>query len=199
MGGASSSEGRLPPTPSGQQPTRSDSYNAIPDINLPPQAHTPAPAPPLDETWGTKRRMEALISQVDQAGVEEMIDRAMKRGNAPKFMAQYQPQGSWLWRQWQGTVVQRTWPAAIRMMGVSLLLVLVMETARMDGSHTWTILEVPNPEDQWVARMRGFTTMWGYLLTMATCEEQEESNLREPPRPSHRAHLPLVAAANLAC
>jgi len=38
----------------------------------------------------------------------------------------------------------------------------------MDGSHTWTLLEVPDPNDRWVARMKGFTTMWGYLLTMAT-------------------------------
>ena len=122
----------------------------------------------MDETWGTSRRMEALISRVDQAGIDEMLDRAMKMNNAPKFMAQFQPQTHWLWRQWHGTVVQRTWPAASFMMIVSLALVLVMEVARKDGSHTWSILEVPNPSDTWVARMKGFTTMWGYLLTMAT-------------------------------
>jgi len=112
--------------------------------------------------------MQAMISRVDQAGIEEMLDRAMKMNNAPKFMAQFYPQAHWLWRQWGGTVLQRTWPAASLMMLVSLVLVTFMEIARKDGLHTWSILEVPDPSDTWVARMKGFTTMWGYLLTMAT-------------------------------
>merc|ERR1719506_1314076 len=54
------------------------------------------------------------------------------------------------------------------MMLISLLLCLVMEYPRQFGNHTWTLFEVPDPADVWVARMKGFTTMWGYLLTMAT-------------------------------
>ena len=35
---------------------------------------------------------------------------------------------------------------------------------RLEGGHTWTLFEVPHEKDTWVARLRGFTTMWGYLL-----------------------------------
>ena len=51
---------------------------------------------------------------------------------------------------------------------VALALVLFMEPVRMTGTHTWAILEVPNEDDKGIKPMRGFTTMWGYLLTMAT-------------------------------
>jgi hypothetical protein len=98
---------------------------------------------------------EALLTRVDQAGIEEMIDRAMKRNNPPKFMAKFYPHWSWLWQQWQGTVLQRTWPSAMVMMVVTVLLVIAMETARKEGLHTWSLLEVPNPQDEWVARMLG--------------------------------------------
>lgn len=192
MGGSGSrsaneGESSPPPTPSGQKPRAPfPEGDSIPDMKLPPTADTTPKGTPtkalkrqgstfntptaaiIDETWGTRQRMEALLTRVDQAGIEEMIDRAMKRNNPPKFMAKFYPHWSWLWRQWQGTVLQRTWPSAMVMMVVTVLLVIAMETARKEGLHTWSLLEVPNPQDEWVARMLGFTTMWGYLLTMAT-------------------------------
>jgi len=172
MGVGASNENNLPPTPSGQRPSKSD-FSPVPEALLPERFLTAPqqqrkPSHELDETWGTRKRMAALISHVDQAGVDEMIDRAMRMGNPPNFMAQYHPQTHWLWRQWRGTVLQRTWPAASWMMFLSVMLVFVMEIARSHGTHTWSLFEVPNPDDKWVARMKGFTTMWGYLLTMAT-------------------------------
>ena len=130
---------------------------------------TPAPAVArVKESWGTRKRLEVTLKHVDQAGVDEMIDRAMRMGNAPKFIAQYHPQAQWLWRQWNGTVLQATWSPAVLMMMFSMALVLYMELTRRTGSHRWSILEVPDPKDAWVARLMGVTTMWGYLLTMAT-------------------------------
>jgi len=126
------------------------------------------PQRPIDETWGTKERMNALISNMDQASVEETVDIATRMGNAPRIIAPFHPQGSWLWRQWGGTVLQHSWRPAGTMMFVSSIIVVVMEVARKEGEHRWAVLEVPNPDDNWVARMKGFTTMWGYLLTMAT-------------------------------
>ena len=122
----------------------------------------------LDTTMGTRARIEETLSTIDQEGLGEMIDRATRVGSGPKFISKFRPGSSWLWSQWQGTVLQHTWMPAVIMMSVSSALVLAMEVARKDGKHTWSILEVPDPEDAWVARMRGFTTMWGYLLTMAT-------------------------------
>eukprot|EP00966_Prymnesium_polylepis_P019862 457837-Prymnesium_polylepis.1 len=133
------------------------------------QPVTPAPAAArVKESWGTRKRLEVTLKHVDQAGVDEMIDRAMRMGNAPKFIAQYHPQAQWLWRQWNGTVLQATWSPAVFMMLFSMALVLYMEMTRRTGSHRWSILEVPDPKDLWVARLVGVTTMWGYLLTMAT-------------------------------
>jgi len=39
---------------------------------------------------------------------------------------------------------------------------------RLEGEHKWTLIEVPHESDSWVKRLRGFTTMWAYLLTIAT-------------------------------
>ena len=108
------------------------------------------------------------MSEIDQEGLDEMLDRALKIGNAPRFIPKFQPQATWIWKQWQGTVLQQTWKPAAFMSIISLALVLFMEFARKDGTHKWSIFEVPDPADQWVARLKGFTTMWGYLLTMAT-------------------------------
>lgn len=121
----------------------------------------------IDETWGTRQRLAAL-SGVKQEAIDEMIDRALRKGNAPRLIKAFKPQSSWLWRQWSGTVLQHTWPPAAVMMLVSATLVVFMEHTRMTGGHTWTLFEVPDPNDGWVARLKGFTTMWGYLLTMAT-------------------------------
>lgn len=127
-----------------------------------------APSTLFNKKMDTRARMEALMTHADDAAIDEAIDRATKMGNAPEFIAQFQPQSAWLWRQWHGTVLQSTWKPAAVMMLVSVLLIMVMEVARNVGSHTWTLLEVPDPNDGWVARLKGFTTMWGYLLTMAT-------------------------------
>lgn len=122
----------------------------------------------MDTTWGTTKRIEAQLSAIDDADVERLVDRVLQMGNAPRFIANFQPQSWWLWRQWQGTVLQQTWVPATIVAMVSIGLVFVMEYARKIGSHTWTLMEVPNPDDGWVIRLKGFTTMWGYLLTMAT-------------------------------
>jgi len=120
------------------------------------------------EHMNTSARIRAAVSHADQSSMDEMLDRALKKGTSTKFIAQYKPASSWLWRQWTGTVLQQTWQPAVVQMLVSLLLCFVMEVARKEGEHTWTLFEVPNMDDRWVARMKGFTTMWGYLLTMAT-------------------------------
>lgn len=118
--------------------------------------------------WGTRQRLEHELSHLDQSGLDELLDRALKMGNGPRFIAKFHPQAGWLWRRWHGTVLQKCAAPAGFMMIVSIMLVLAMEPVRLEGDHKWTIFEVPNPDDTMVARLRGFTTMWGYLLTMAT-------------------------------
>ena len=125
-------------------------------------------AAPVQETWGTRKRLEHELTHLDQSGLDELLDRALKMGNGPHFIAKFHPQAGWLWPQWHGTVLQKCAAPAGIMMLVSIILVLAMEPVRLEGDHKWTILEVPSEKDAVVARLRGFTTMWGYLLTMAT-------------------------------
>ena len=132
------------------------------------RASAPAPAAAMDPTWGTRRRIEAHLSHVDKGGLDQLLDKVLRMGSAPPFIAKFHPQPGWLWRQWRGTVLQQCWVPACAMMAVSALLVFVMEPVRLQGDHKWTLFEVPSPDDAVVARLRGFTTMWGYLLTMAT-------------------------------
>ena len=129
---------------------------------------TPSNQHIINETWGTNQRIENVVSQLNQEDIEEMVDRATRMSNAPRYLPQFYPQSTWLWRQWSGTVLQQTSIPAAVMISVSIVLVMIMEVARQDGDHKWSVFEVPDPSDRWVARMKGFTTMWGYLLTMAT-------------------------------
>lgn len=123
---------------------------------------------PPQESWGTRQRLETHFSQLEQDNLDEMLDRATKRNNAPRFIARFHPQSSWLWFQWKGTVLQHTWKPALTMALISLALVLYMEPVRKLGAHKWALLEVPHEDDLGIRPMRGFTTMWGYLLTMCT-------------------------------
>ena len=72
----------------------------------PPQIRTPTKKRDLADTMGTRARMEVLMSEVqqDKASLDEMLDRATKRNNAPHFIPKFHLQASWLWRQWRGTV-----------------------------------------------------------------------------------------------
>jgi len=108
------------------------------------------------------------MSHVDQEALDELVDRATKTSNPPRFIPGFHPQSSWLWQQWNGTVLQQTWRPAVTMMLLSIGLILFMEPVRREGTHTWTLFEVPHQDDLAVLPMKGFTTMWGYLLTMAT-------------------------------
>ena len=113
--------------------------------------------------WGTKRRIAALIEEIDDAGIDECIDKAMRFGKGPKIIAKYHPQPTWLWRQWAGTVFEQTWMPTLVMMSISCVFVSMMEVER-----TWHVLAVPDDTHPIVLKLRGLNNMWGYLLTMAT-------------------------------
>ena len=132
-----------------------------------PFAGPPAVAVP-EPSWGTGRRLQHQFSKLEQDHLEEMVDRATRMASSPRFIPRFHPQASWLWGQWNGTVLQQTWKPAAAMMAVSLLVVVYMEPIRQHGDHRWTLLEVPHQDDLAIRPMRGFTTMWGYLLTMCT-------------------------------
>ena len=55
----------------------------------------------MDTTWGTTKRIEAQLSAIDDADMERLVDRVLQMGNAPRFIANFQPQSWWLWRQFR--------------------------------------------------------------------------------------------------
>lgn len=112
--------------------------------------------------------MAATSGAENGSALDELLDRATRMGNAPPFITQFSPRTIWLWRQWRGTVLEHTWKACILYMLLSVALCSFMELARCHGQTTWQLFEVPDSKDRWVARMAGLTTLWSYLLTMAT-------------------------------
>jgi len=70
------------------------------------------------------------MSHVDQEALDELVDRATKTSNPPRFIPGFHPQSSWLWQQWNGTVLQQTWRPAVTMMLLSIGLILFMEPVR---------------------------------------------------------------------
>ena len=69
------------------------------DQDSPSPSKASAPAADIKENWGTRRRLDAHLSLLDQGGLDELMDRALKTGGAPRFLARYHPQATWLWRQ----------------------------------------------------------------------------------------------------
>ena len=162
------------------------------DAYLAPAASSPGTAN-MPSSWGTRRRLDAVVSRMDEGDLNSLIDRAMQMSSPPPFLAGFRPQAHWLWRQWTGTVLQHTFQPAVVMMLVSCVLIVAMEPIRVSGGHTWALFGVPDAEDTVVAQLRGFTTMWGYLLTMATfvnsfflSQVAANPNLNPNPDPSGR-------------
>ena len=96
----------------------------------------PAPGSPAlrpvsaPTTWGTRQRMAAHLSHLDQGSLDHLLDKVLRMGSAPPFIAKFHPQPDWLWRQWRGTVLQQCWVPACAMMIVSVGPIVVMEPVR---------------------------------------------------------------------
>ena len=126
-------------------------------------AAAPSPAHlEMDPTWGTRKRIATLIESLGDEDIDQLIDKSTRFGGAPRFITRFHPQATWLWRQWQGTVLEQTWQPAATVMLLSAFLCGGMELGR-----TWPILHVPSEDNYIVMQLRGINNMWGYLLTMA--------------------------------
>jgi len=89
-----------------------------------------------------------------------------KESNRP-IIGEYDPNGWWLWRKWQGTVLKMTKGSIIRLMGMGLLLdILARKHGKLAGS-TWSLLEVPLKTSM-IQSLTGIRKMWQYHLTLAT-------------------------------
>jgi len=112
---------------------------------------------------GTQQRIGALMEAIDDEDIDRLIDSVTRQGDSPRsIIKRFHPQATWLWRQWQGTVLQQTFQPALAMMFFSAVLCSVMEVWR-----TWPVLGVPDDTDLVVRQLKGLNNMWGYLLTMA--------------------------------
>lgn len=149
----SETEGESTPTPTGKKNSNGFSKRAA------KAAQTPR------EQWSTKRRIGTLLEEIDDEGLDELVDSVTRYEGGPRIIARFHPQPTWLWRQWTGTVLMQTWLPACCMMVISALFVLCIELA---GTRTWAYLEQPDPNSSAIRQLKGLSELWSYLLTMAT-------------------------------
>ena len=142
---------------------RSASCNS--DIDSPALTSTPGPAVFISDKWGTRRRLAEVVENAEDDAIDEAVDRALKMGQAPKFLTMWSPRPTWLWRQWRGTVIQQTYQPALFIMGLSAILQLCIY---QDPDTDWALLSVPRQDHWLVAKLRSLDAMWNYMLPMAT-------------------------------
>ena len=78
---------------------------------------------------------------------------------------QYEPEPSWLWRQWHHTVVPETWLTMVVVMSLATVGLIIF---RGLGHVTWPPFAVPDKDHPAIARLHGLTIMWNYQLTLTT-------------------------------
>ena len=85
--------------------------------------------------------------------------------HAHPLIDQYEPEPSWLWRQWHHTVIPETWLTMVVVMSLATVGLIIF---RGLGHVTWPPFAVPDKDHPAIARLHGLTIMWNYQLTLTT-------------------------------
>mmetsp|Transcript_8062 Transcript_8062/g.18208 ORF Transcript_8062/g.18208 Transcript_8062/m.18208 type:complete len:496 (+) Transcript_8062:270-1757(+) len=85
------------------------------------------------------------------------------------IVLEYEPSELWLWKKWQGTVLQMTLRSCLIQMGVGIILDWsVRSYMRSTSSLTWSLLSLPPSSEPLIQSMFGLKKLWEYQLTVTT-------------------------------
>eukprot|EP00566_Odontella_aurita_P001291 CAMPEP_0113573000 /NCGR_PEP_ID=MMETSP0015_2-20120614/26385_1 /TAXON_ID=2838 /ORGANISM="Odontella" /LENGTH=553 /DNA_ID=CAMNT_0000476051 /DNA_START=128 /DNA_END=1789 /DNA_ORIENTATION=- /assembly_acc=CAM_ASM_000160 len=80
-------------------------------------------------------------------------------------ICEYEPDGTWLWSQWKGTVLYMcVMPVVLSMVAG----VIVDAGVHQLSSAHWPLLSVPPADDPLIQQLAGINGLWEYQLTLAT-------------------------------
>ena len=144
-------------TPTDAHPvTPNYQYNFHKDAPL-----VPGPNTSLEELEATATD-DFILRTIDQI---MPTDKAYGTYNADVILT-YNPERTWLWQRWHGTILQASLHKVLLNMGWSAILCVALR--RICGATWGWGLEPSGDECLWVARLKVFDKLWHYQQTLTT-------------------------------
>ena len=100
---------------------------------------------------------EPLLDAAQRLAVAELSERPI--------IKQYSTSGTWLWRQWSGTVLETSWfPTVMNMVSGAMVTFFIRATT----PSPWPLFTVPDAAHPVVSRLNTLNVMWQYQASLTT-------------------------------
>lgn len=116
---------------------------------------------------------------------EKLTSWAMSQDSNRPIVTEYDPDGLWLWTQWEGTIREMTftnvvmallWALVVDLYAYQHYTVYLIATAAVNGgdvaslldSLTWTSFEIPHSRDPIIEAFQNLNSLWEYQLSLTT-------------------------------
>jgi hypothetical protein len=83
------------------------------------------------------------------------------------IICEYQPEGWWLWRKWNGTVLKATWGSVLFAMMTGLVIDFVARGCSWSNYKLWNGPAI-DTTSRLIKRLSAVTKVWEYQLTLST-------------------------------
>jgi hypothetical protein len=101
----------------------------------------------------------------DASYIAGAADRVIQTQAPMDIILPFRPQGSWLWRQWKGTILPVAWRDACFNMLVGCILSAFI---RLGTPTDWPLFTVPDKGHVVISRLQAVFVLWTYTSTLAT-------------------------------
>lgn len=116
---------------------------------------------------------------------ERLTSWAMSQDSNRAIVTEYDPDGLWLWTQWEGTIREMTfsnvaialiWALVVDLYAYQHYTFYLIATAAANGgdvatlmdSLTWTSFEIPHSKDPIIDTLESLNSLWEYQLQLTT-------------------------------
>ncbi|KAL3802692.1 hypothetical protein HJC23_012016 [Cyclotella cryptica] len=116
---------------------------------------------------------------------EKLTSWAMSQDSNRPIVTEYDPDGLWLWTQWEGTIREMTftnvaialiWALVVDLYAYQHYTVYLIATAAVNGGDvatlldnlTWTSFEIPHSRDPIIEAFQNLNSLWEYQLSLTT-------------------------------
>jgi len=125
-----------------------------------------------DGEFSLSSRKEGLKQRLKE--IDDILDQisGVKSKYKGDIISKFEPSRGWLWRQWRGTILQRSWRSALVNMSVNVLFMIAISLGDKYNVFkvpiTWPVGAIPDAEHPLIFRLKGFHKVWGYTMSITT-------------------------------
>ena len=97
--------------------------------------------------------------------LDKLTDWAVNEDANRPVLCEYQPDGSWLWSRWKGTVLSMTYKPILFNIFIGICVDIAIH--KLSG-NSWPILATPPGDDPIIQQLQGLNSLWEYQVTLCT-------------------------------